>query len=385
MNPHPEGAKFAESGYIERFEAFAKDRGLRADYLAIPGDITNKATPGEFRLASAQIARVAAALSVPEDRILMVPGNHDIDWAAPSAGPSHHAAAQERYLPLQQDGCIFSSTFQRAVVNRITEPDAFCIWNTPSALVIGVNSAYHDGPGARVHHGMVPSSVISKLRSELGGYPTTNSQLRLALVHHHPIQYSDPLADLPDFSAMTNAGAFLEFLEDHCFDLVVHGHKHVPHFNVWQVSSYYQLPIVGAGSFSYLLDSRWNGVVSNQFHILEVHGRDPQTSRLKGVLRNFTYLCTHGWRESQPVNGIEHEIYFGGYSTEAALRAVLRQLIFEEFDRASYIRAHEKLLLRPELRYVASKLMTKTIRDLQLEIGFVVHGDSLDQMILLKE
>jgi len=59
------------------------------------------------------------------------------------------------------------------------------------------------------------------------------SQLRLFVVHHHPIQYSEPYPDIPafvDFSILSNAGNLHALLRKHNFDILIHGHRHVPKF-----------------------------------------------------------------------------------------------------------------------------------------------------------
>jgi calcineurin-like phosphoesterase family protein len=387
LNPRPETSKYAEKSYIETFERFIADHDLRSAFLVVPGDITNRAAPDEFRLASKQIMRIAAALRVPNDRVLFVPGNHDVDWTVLSLDPGDTTDFRRRqcYQPLVQPECMFADILGRATVNKIVESECFCIWTYSDLLVIGLNSAFHDGPDENVHHGLVPAHALRQLDNALHTIAQDHCQLRLAIVHHHPVQYSDPVPDEPDFSTMTNAEALLELLEQQNFDLVIHGHKHVPNFNVWQISSYFQLPILGAGSFSYLLDPRWNGLVNNQFHILDIHGRDASTGRLLGVLKNFTYLCGHGWQESRPNNGIEHEIYFGGLHSEPKLESELRSAVTAGFQAASYVRLRTLLANRPDFRYVASKLLMKVLRKLGTELGFAIHDGDMSNVLLLKE
>lgn len=387
LNPRPEESKYAERDYIEKFERFVKAKDLQAAFLVVPGDITNKAAPDEFRLASKQIVRIAAALQVPSDHILFVPGNHDVDWKVLSVDPGDRSnfRLRQRYQPFEQPECLFAEALNRAAINAITDADCFCIWQFPEAIAVGLNSAFHDGPNDAIHHGLIPAHALSKLGAELQKLEHTPTQIRIAVVHHHPVQYSDPISDEPDFSAMTNAESLLKLLEEHRFDILVHGHKHVPNFNVWQVSSYFQLPILGAGSFSYLLDSRWNGLVSNQFHVLEIHERDVNTGQLLGRLVNFTYLCGHGWRESHAGNGIEHEIYFGGFRSEADLKVALQDEIRTRFSKTSFIRVSDLFATNRDFRYVASKLMLRVLRSLAKDVGFAIHDDNLSKMLLLKE
>ena len=70
----------AEDEFRRKFMEFSQIQNVPADYLIIPGDISDRAKPDEFLLASEIITEVAATLQVPIEKILFVPGNHDVDW-----------------------------------------------------------------------------------------------------------------------------------------------------------------------------------------------------------------------------------------------------------------------------------------------------------------
>ena len=66
--------------YLDRYKSFVSSNNIKANYLLVPGDITNRAGVLEFELASRRIVEIAECLGVPESKILFCPGNHDIDW-----------------------------------------------------------------------------------------------------------------------------------------------------------------------------------------------------------------------------------------------------------------------------------------------------------------
>src|SRR5689334_23033318 len=78
--PYSDG-KQIETGYRERFLKFVKKHKFKPDYLIIPGDISDRAQPPEFELASELVLELAETLEVSKNRVLFVPGNHDVDWA----------------------------------------------------------------------------------------------------------------------------------------------------------------------------------------------------------------------------------------------------------------------------------------------------------------
>lgn len=75
------GTDAAIDDYLTEFRNFVATEDIKADYLLVPGDITNSACKPEFELASERISQIANCLHVPESKILFCPGNHDVDWA----------------------------------------------------------------------------------------------------------------------------------------------------------------------------------------------------------------------------------------------------------------------------------------------------------------
>jgi len=386
LDPQDCGKGVRDDDYVSRFVEYCRNNNIRADFLIVPGDITNRATPDEFQLASRRLVELASGLEVPEDRILFVPGNHDVDWSVLKSDPPDKSGFRfaQRYQPLSQPNCIFSTILQKSSYGTVTDKPYFCLWDLPEMLVVGHNSALHDKPDSTVHHGLIPQESLLKLDEVLSRHPIEETRARLMIVHHHPLQYSDPIPNEPDFSAMTNAEALLKLLAKHKFDLLIHGHKHKPNFNIHLIDSYFAIPILGAGSFSYQLDSRWNGLVNNQFHHVEIHDRDPSDARLRGCLHSYTYLCGHGWRQSRDHNGIDHCIYFGGLASEGQLLPLLRSTISAELRQRSYVRWNEVSELHKELLYVPRKLLIQCLKTLQSDLGYTLYDSDANNMLLLR-
>jgi len=92
----------AETAYREKFVRFVTDptRPITADYLILPGDVTHLAQPREVQIASDFILQAADALKVSHDRIIFVPGNHDVDWSVFDPTDLTGVRWEQRYLAL---------------------------------------------------------------------------------------------------------------------------------------------------------------------------------------------------------------------------------------------------------------------------------------------
>ncbi|MEX0960313.1 MAG: metallophosphoesterase [Burkholderiales bacterium] len=376
-----------DKDYVDTFVRFLEREGITADFLIVPGDVSNAAQPDEFKVASINIERIRVALSVSEGRLIVVPGNHDVDWSIIKHYPDDRSGLRfkQRYDPLCQGDCVFHKVFARAQHRSLLAAPFCCVWEFDNALVAGHNSSLHDGPNAEVHHGLVPSETVVELERILSRLDRSEEKLKIFVVHHHPILYSDPVGDEPDFSAMTNAENLLNLLEQFRFDLIIHGHKHKPNFNTYIKNSTHPLAILGAGSFSYLLDTRWSGLVNNQFHLVRVKKRDADSGLICGSVESYTYLTGHGWKPSAPHNGIEHQRSFGRYAIPADLCKHLRPAIERVFKSHSHVKWQELVDGDQTLEFLQRDLIVKALDTLGVEMGFERYSNVPQEIILLRK
>jgi hypothetical protein len=250
---------------------------------------------------------------------------------------------------------------------------------------VGLNSALRDGPEESPHHGQVLDDQIREIDNWLRDNAPIDCKYKLFVTHHHPIQYSDPVSAEPDFSIMVNAENLLRRLSDHNFDFVVHGHKHVPRFQIHSTDMSIPLVLLGAGSFCVRLEPNLSGVVANQFHLLEIEGRDSTTGHAYGLLKSWTYLTGHHWVESSRHQGIRHISPFGRYANVAELIREVRPLIPPDLQMRGWTTWLDVVAKSPTLKYVQYTVVRRVLETLAEEISFRIRGDSLDELVLLRE
>lgn len=370
--------------YLEKFSRFVQTENIKANYLVIPGDITGKAHPEEFKLASDAIVKIGIALGVPEEKILFVPGNHDKDWNAlpPDEDDTTGVRTKQMYAPLTNSDWLFERILRRSPYYMLSDP--FAIWEFNDLIVVGYNSAQHDNRDQKVHHGLITNESLNTLDSALQKLALDSQKIKIFLVHHHPIQYSDHIPDVPDFSVMTNSENLLTLLGKFRFDLLLHGHKHKPHFNTQSLNLNSPLAILGAGSFSCQLDVSYNGHASNQFHLVEIMGRDNESECIYGLLRNWSYLSGHGWKPSKQHDGIWHRIGFGTYVTRPVLKRTLIPRIQAEFNTADYVKWDDLASKDDTLGYLPPDEVITLFREIGMELKVEFLGETPDTAILLR-
>ncbi len=195
--------------------------------VAITGDLTETAEDTQFADANAFLQRcskttITGWIVRPED-IFVVPGNHDLQW--------DKQTPTGRWLG-------FSDLYGNLRNSRIdpARPDGLTRVIDQSAdglIVVEVNSAAYIQKSME-SRGQVDQAAITSLRRDMEKIDASarHRAIKVALVHHHPVQLPGLAESNEGYSALVNSNALLERLRDYGFHVILHGHKHVP-FTFW--------------------------------------------------------------------------------------------------------------------------------------------------------
>jgi predicted phosphodiesterase len=312
-----------------------------------------------------------------------VPGNHDVDWSILDPTDTTGFRRSQRYDPIRCKDFCFNSIVSRGE-GCIFDAPHFTIWKERDLLVVGYNSSHHDEPG-KFHHGLIDTKNIEAMRQAFKALPVNKDQLRLFLVHHHLFQYDDPTPESPDSSVMVNAEQLQAFLRELSFDILVHGHRHLPRFTTHSLNGSPEVAVLCAGSFSVKIDTRWAGTVNNQFHLITVDGRDPIEQLIVGKVESWSYNYVRGWVESDRCHdGIPHVEPFGTYIRPESLKALLGPILQGRLGDEKYVEWSSVLDSEPSLRHLRPEVVIRVLDELAPAIGFRRYHEIPEKMILLK-
>ena len=323
------GNQLDETPYLDKFKLFTDEESISADYLIIPGDITNCGKNMEFAHASSIIIEIAKALSVDNEKIIFVPGNHDANWDVMEENDTTGISQVLRYSILllpQGNQWIFKNILDRGE-KSLLEKNYFTCWEFSDLLVVGYNSSWHDDSDKGEHYGSIDINCIKEFSKYLDT-KDLSSKAKIFLLHHHVIQYGGERVNAPDFSITVNALEIQRMLGKYQFDFIINGHKHKPKFDTIILNSNHPLAIITAGSFSARLDADISDSIANQFHLLNVERRDINKGNLLGTLFSWAYNSHRGWIPSEKdFCGIQHICAFGEfYSVKEILHYIIPQI-----------------------------------------------------------
>lgn len=255
-------------------------RGRRIGIVLVTGDVTYKGDSSEFDEARRSITKLLGQLDLSQDNIVVLPGNHDIQWSradeykpeAPVELASERATANFR--------AFYKATFRHeshvtlACGRRYALPNGVCV-----EIAALNSSSLETGKNFLAGVGRVQEECYSAAADGLGWSTTPTLALRILALHHH-LALTEDLEPFDQygsgFGIAVDAPRIQRLAARDRVQLAIHGHKHRAF--VWR-SDVYKLPenaeetydlgalnIIGGGSAgSPEVENK-----SNYFNLIEV-------------------------------------------------------------------------------------------------------------------
>jgi len=358
--------------YVDAFRDFVRDQELTADYLIVLGDLTHRGQPDEFQYATEVLQDIRAALAVAKSDVILVPGNHDVDWQVSALPDKTGVRFEQRFFPLAHKKWSLAKLMKRGAPKGWSCFGApyFSLWSDEELLVVIYNSSWDDRKEKKVHHGHIDAVHLGELRAWLRR-SAAPAKTKILAVHHHPVQYPNPFRDKEDFSEMDGATPqLLELMHENRFDLILHGHKHRPYFLPINSHAGQQIPILCAGSFSAIPDDRILFDAPNVFHIIELDEKAIPTDVAHPVLERGRVLTwafdpARGWVRMHATEGIGGTEPFGTYVARDVLFGEIRAWVETELANTGRARSTELFQARPHLGYVERRVMSHVLDELK--------------------
>ncbi|MFC7358889.1 tetratricopeptide repeat protein [Nocardioides astragali] len=284
--------------------------------IVVSGDLTYQATVAEFKLVEAFLQELCQELSLQRQQIILVPGNHDVDWRLAAIDVTHRFDNYLTFVRRFYGKELFEKLFpliawdfdiatDRPPANNIV---LFSV-HGPLAFV-GLNSCVFETD--QDHYGFVGLRQLDLASGLLEQAP--REAIKIAVMHHHLHPFPEVLEAREgsdvwlDLSTVRDAGIVEQRLEQLGIDVVLHGHKHKPqlretlvrHRMDTQGSTERKLVVSGAGSVG--VNSReLEHSESNHFALVEVlrSRREADAEFLRVEWREMSYLPGANWATQQ--------------------------------------------------------------------------------------
>jgi 3',5'-cyclic AMP phosphodiesterase CpdA len=258
----------------------------RPAVLVVSGDLTYTATSSEFTEALQFLEKLCLGLSISRDRVILCPGNHDVNWAHSKIDKTHRFDQYISFLAR-----FYGETFRDRypLINwdltvdaqrpRSTDLISLQILRNDGLLILSLNSCVYETE--EHHYGYVSSRQLRNFENLMEREQIDNGLVRIAVVHHHLHPFPEPVKlevsgeHHQDQSTIRDSALVEKYLEKHGFDIVLHGHKHKPQLRETLVRdpsfSSATRPLIVFGGGSCGVDSReLEHNIPNHYEVIEL-------------------------------------------------------------------------------------------------------------------
>lgn len=298
-------------------ELIEKER-LKCDYVICPGDISNKMCKQGIISGFNYIEEIKAKLGASMS--FFTPGNHDRD--SRNKFNSCYSAEPLRTLV---DNYPFNG--DEGLINNFWA-NGFCIYknNSNGIEFLLIDSTFTHHTSTKAEQSIIPQHIIEIIEKSIKS-DSTESSIRIAICHHNPIKISNSdCTQFQDTDVIENGDKLIQILAENKYDLLIHGHKHVPYLQIYNT-----LPILSAGSFSAVENILESGSY-NTFHIIELF-KDGTTCN--GIVSTWVFKRGFGWqRNTDPYSTLPGMTGFG--ATEIYAREINQWIEDQKKDRIKF-------------------------------------------------
>ncbi|HET7444270.1 MAG TPA: HAD family hydrolase [Solirubrobacterales bacterium] len=242
------------------------DQGMRPEVIVVSGDLAEKGQLKEYEDAHEFLVRLCDTLALPRRRVVLVPGNHDVNWKLCEAYFLQEEASEgkprvpywPKWSPYAQ---MFDEFFSEHADITFTEEEPWSFWELSDLklVVAGLNSTYLESHRKGDHFGHVGERQLRAIADRLGEYQKCG-WFRLGVVHHNvsrgPVNDDENLRD----------AELLGELLGPSLNLLLHGHTHSSGMS-WLGQE--GLPVISTGSAALSAEAR-PGEVPNQFQLVRL-------------------------------------------------------------------------------------------------------------------
>ncbi|MEQ9498082.1 MAG: metallophosphoesterase [Deltaproteobacteria bacterium] len=304
--------------HLEReIRATTKDRDA---IVVITGDIGYVAKKEDYKEALEQLKALMKALDLGPERVIVIPGNHDVNWALSTGAFEDRMVpylrfvhslygdrAKQFYPDVPWDQRFGLGAPEELPIQLLSYHDLSV---ELGVVIVGINSAVEESH--KHHYGFIDHRQLQRMH-ELFETARRPDALRIVLMHHHLLPYPDPtrFSDEDkeakyDITVVRNGGKVEQALHKANVDIVLHGHKHAAALRESilydrRVDAPKRMIVSGAGSTSVITKKLADGW-GNHFALLDIRGRRRIANRPLVTVRWRTLAADedHEWEDYGP-------------------------------------------------------------------------------------
>lgn len=215
-----------QNGYYQKWENYLIDlqhNNIEIKYLVVTGDIVNEAKKGEYDFITYVLRDFSAKFNISKENILLIPGNHDINWSKLSnycdeKDICEDKAAELFDIKLSHFIDFYKNFFEienfdtsKAILNSIKIEEI-------GVYIVGLNSLVKESHLEGTHVGHVD---MKKLKIEMQEF-TQKYGNKIFIATHHSFTFTGS-KELP---TLENSDIIKDYLNEYGINTYIYGHHH---------------------------------------------------------------------------------------------------------------------------------------------------------------
>lgn len=286
---------------LDDLESLRERHGLVPDVIVVPGDLAEAALPAEYQQVHRFLSDLSSGLRLDSQRVVTVPGNHDVNWFACQAYLYGQLAVGKRpEPPYYPKWDAYSALLTQLHGSPLDAEEPWQIIEFPDLgiVIAAFNSTMEETH--KIHRGHLGERQIQwfarKLRRYLG-----EEWLRIGVLHHNPVRGAGN-----DSSHLVDVDLFTDRLAS-TLDLVLHGHTHETRLAALGPDG---LPVLGVGSAGVETEAR-APEIPNQYQLVKIthnaitiYSRRYDPPRLRWIGDNGVSLEGDDWHRTIARSGL---------------------------------------------------------------------------------
>lgn len=215
----------------------------KIDFIIISGDIAHLSTQVEYEAAVELVEGIMSKFKVDSDRIIIVPGNHDLDWniskkSVISGSSDDNIEFDQNIYKQRFDN--FNNFFYKAIVKKdypsnYDEQGILYEYEKEKIIFLALNSAWEIDHINKYRSSIFLNSLDKPLDELMD--KKYDDWLKIAVFHH----------SVKGKNCINNE--FLDILIRNGFKICMHGHIHEAAYDFSSYGCNKKIAIIGAGTF----------------------------------------------------------------------------------------------------------------------------------------
>ncbi|MBD1839216.1 HEAT repeat domain-containing protein [Coleofasciculus sp. FACHB-64] len=278
----------------------------RLDALILSGDIAHFSTEAEYNAAEKFVSRLSGEFQLRPSQIIIVPGNHDLNWELGDQAYSYENDIPKRNQAVHQRRFDNFRNFYQAIKGQsypLEYEHQGILYHLPQQklLFLGLNSAWKLDRFQKIDANINPNAITNALNEIRDKEEFYKDCLKIA-VWHHPLNSSgeDRIKD----------SGFMERLAQAGFRFALHGHIHTAKNDLYRYdhasnSTGRKLDIVSAGTFG----ARPQELVTAypwQYNLLQLEGNKLKVNTRRREEPNGTWKPDARWLQDVGQNPLPY-------------------------------------------------------------------------------